>query len=91
MPSFAELGEQSYQLTLAWVLPVWNVVRCIVRCVVSVGNVFRLGSSSERHHSKRTASRTPQQRLPFRTDKLQGNNCTWTTSPSGKKLNPTET
>jgi hypothetical protein len=43
----------------AWVLPVWNVaswsaVRCIVRCVVSVGNVFRSGSSSEGHHSKRT-------------------------------------
>jgi hypothetical protein len=43
----------------AWVLPVWNVaswsaVRCIVRCVVSVVNVFRSGSSSEGHHSKRT-------------------------------------
>jgi hypothetical protein len=37
IPSLAELGEQSYQLTTAWVLPVWNVVswsvvRCIVRC-----------------------------------------------------------
>jgi hypothetical protein len=43
----------------AWVLPVWNVaswsaVRCIVRRVVSVGNVSRSGSSSEGHHSKRT-------------------------------------
>jgi hypothetical protein len=41
IPSLAELGEQFYQLTSAWVLPVWNVaswsvVRCIVRCVVSV-------------------------------------------------------
>jgi hypothetical protein len=65
IPSLAELGEQSYQLTSAWVLPVWNVaswivVRCIVRCAASVGNVFRSGSSSERHHSKRTASRVPQ-------------------------------
>jgi hypothetical protein len=25
VPSLAELGEQSYQLTSAWVLPVWNV------------------------------------------------------------------
>jgi hypothetical protein len=38
IPSLAELGEQFYQLTSAWVLPVWNVaswsvVRCIVRCV----------------------------------------------------------
>jgi hypothetical protein len=33
LSSLAELGEQSYQLTSAWVLPVWNVVRCIVRCV----------------------------------------------------------
>jgi hypothetical protein len=75
IPSLSELGEQSYQLTSAWVLPVWNVaswsvVRCIVRCVVSVSNVFRLGSSCERHHSKRTASRAPQQRLPFRGAKV---------------------
>jgi hypothetical protein len=70
---------QSYQLMSAWVLPVWNVaswsvVRCMVRCVacwlVSVGNVFRSGSSSERHHSKRTASHAPQQRLPYRTAKV---------------------
>jgi hypothetical protein len=38
--------------------------------LVSVGNVFRSGSSSERHHSKRTASRAPQQRLPFRAAKV---------------------
>jgi hypothetical protein len=68
-------GGQSYQLTLAWVLPGWNVaswsvVRCIARCVVSVGNVFRSGSSSERHHSKRIASRAPQQRLPLRAAKV---------------------
>jgi hypothetical protein len=25
IPSLAELGEQSYQLTSAWVPPVWNV------------------------------------------------------------------
>jgi hypothetical protein len=75
IPSLAELGEQSYQLTSAWVLPVWNVaswsvVSCIVRCVVFVGNVFRSGSSSERHHSKRIASRAPQQRLRFRAAKV---------------------
>jgi hypothetical protein len=27
IPTLAELREQSYQLTSAWVLPVWNVVR----------------------------------------------------------------
>jgi hypothetical protein len=75
IPSLAELREQSYQLTSAWVLPVWNVaswsvVRCIVRCVVSVGNVFRSVSSSQCHHSKRTASCAPQQRLPFRSAKV---------------------
>jgi hypothetical protein len=75
IPFLAELGEQFYQLTSAWVLPVWNVaswsvVRCIVRCVVSVGNVIRSGSSSESHHSKRTALRAPQQRLPFRAAKV---------------------
>jgi hypothetical protein len=31
--------------------------------LVSVGNIFLSGSSSERHHGKRTASRAPQQRL----------------------------
>jgi hypothetical protein len=44
----------------------WSVVRCIVLLLVSVGNVFRSGSSSERHQNKLTASRAPQQRLPFR-------------------------
>jgi hypothetical protein len=35
MPSLAELGEQSYQLTSAWVLPVWNVASWnVVRCIV---------------------------------------------------------
>jgi hypothetical protein len=38
--------------------------------LVSVGNVFHSGSSSERHHSKRIASRAPQQRLPFRAAKV---------------------
>jgi hypothetical protein len=75
IPSFAELGEQSYQLTSAWVLPFWNVaswsvVRCIVRCLVSVVNVFRSGSSFGRHHSKRTSSRAPQLLLPFRAAKV---------------------
>jgi hypothetical protein len=68
--SLAELGEQSYQLTSAWVLPVWNVaswrvVWCILILLVSVGNVFHSGSSSEHHHSKRTALRAPQQCLLF--------------------------
>jgi hypothetical protein len=73
--SLTELGEQSYQLTSARLIPVWNVaswsvVRCIVHCVVSVVSVFHSGSSFERHHSKCTASRDPQQRLPFRTAKV---------------------
>jgi hypothetical protein len=77
VPSLAELGKQSAQLTSVWVLPVWSVVRRIVCCAalsvstpVSVGNVFRSGSSSERHHDKRTAAHAPQQRLPFREAKV---------------------
>jgi hypothetical protein len=35
---------------------------------------LRLGSSSECHHSKRTASHAPQQRLPFHAAKLRGSN-----------------
>jgi hypothetical protein len=38
--------------------------------LVSVGNVFRSGSSSERDHRKRTASRALHQRLSFRTAKV---------------------
>jgi hypothetical protein len=35
-----------------------------------IATVFRSGSSSERHHSKRTASGAPQQRLPFCASKV---------------------
>jgi hypothetical protein len=59
-----------YQSGTVWNVASWSVVKCIVRCVVSVGNVFRSGSSSERHHSKCTASRAPQRRLPFRAAKV---------------------
>jgi hypothetical protein len=57
---------------------VFLIMSCIVHiaiviwchALVTVGNVFRSGSSSERHHSKHTASRAPQQRLPFHTAKV---------------------
>jgi hypothetical protein len=35
IPSLAELGEQSYQLTSAWVLPVWNEASWSVVTVVT--------------------------------------------------------
>jgi hypothetical protein len=57
---------------------VFLITSCIVHiaiviwchALVSIGNVFRSGSSSERRHSKRTASRALQQRLPFRAAKV---------------------
>jgi hypothetical protein len=57
---------------------VFFIMSCIVHiaiviwchALVSVGNVFRSGSSSERHNSKRTASRAQQQRSPFRAAKV---------------------
>jgi hypothetical protein len=57
---------------------VFLIMSCIVyiaiviwyHALVSVSSVFRSGSSSERHNSKRTASRALQQRLPFRAAKV---------------------
>jgi hypothetical protein len=54
------------------------IISCIVHiaiviwshALVFVGNVFFSGSSSERHHSKSTASRALQQRLSFRAAKV---------------------
>jgi hypothetical protein len=55
-------------LIMSCIVHIAIVIRC--HALVTVGNVFRSGSSSERHHSKRTTSRAPQQRLPFRAAKV---------------------
>jgi hypothetical protein len=42
IPPLAVLGEQSYQLTSVWVLPVWNVASwSVVRCIVTLCGLGR--------------------------------------------------
>jgi hypothetical protein len=74
-------GEQSYQCGYlsVWNVVSWSVVRCIVQYVVflvSVGNVFCSGSSSQRQDSKRTAVHAPKQCLLSARPKLSAANST---------------
>jgi hypothetical protein len=55
-------------LIMSCIIHIAIVIWC--HALVTVGNVFRSRSSSERHHSKRTASHAPQQRLPFHAAKV---------------------
>jgi hypothetical protein len=55
-------------LSMSCIVHIAIVIWC--HALISVGNVFRSGSSSEGHHSKRTASSAPQQRLHFHAAKV---------------------
>jgi uncharacterized membrane protein len=70
VPSFIKIGSgiQVIMVIMSCIVHIAIVIWC--HALVSVGNDFRSGSSSERHQSKHTASRAPQQRLPFRAAKV---------------------
>jgi hypothetical protein len=64
LSAYVSVGTTSLECSVLELRRTVSIPRYLL--LVSVDNVFRSGSSSERHHSKRTASLAPQQRLPFR-------------------------